>query len=144
MAAELPTKRWREEMEEGDDLFTEEGIAAVDQVLRDYAARLEALGPNAPSVDLLAAMKTAVLALNEIGGLDGRFDSFIETSEREELCLERSPPDHETPEPGESVTQRGAHPSEPRPVYRACRTASAARIRSSSVVAATCALSATA
>ena len=86
MIARLPTVRWREEMREGDDLFTEEGISAVEAVLRNYAVRLGRLAPNARKEDILAAMKTAVIEVNKIGGIEGRFDNFIETSEREELC----------------------------------------------------------
>jgi hypothetical protein len=68
MHVDLPTARWREDMADGDDNFTEEGIVAVEDE------------------KVLEAMKAAVLSLNEIGGLDGRFESLVETSEREELC----------------------------------------------------------
>ena len=86
MAIDLPTLRWRDEMNGGDDLFTEEGVAEVEAVLRKYAADLGELEAGEPSERILLAMKSAVLALNEIGGLDGRHGNFIETSEREELC----------------------------------------------------------
>jgi len=73
-------------MADGDDNFTEEGIVAVEDTLRSYAARLASFGPAAPAEKVLEAMKATVRSLNEIGGLGGRFEGLIETSEREELC----------------------------------------------------------
>lgn len=78
----LPTDAWRIRMEEEeDDLFTEENLAAVADVLEDYQKKLLRL--HEPSEkQILKQVEKTVLRLNT---LNDQHDHFIETMEREEL-----------------------------------------------------------
>lgn len=77
----LPTQEWRIRMEDGDDQFTEENIAATETVLRDYMDGLSNL--QEPSQNkIIKKVKETVLRLN---ALNEKYDFFIETLEREEL-----------------------------------------------------------
>ena len=78
----LPTQEWRMRMDDGDDQFTEENIAATETVLQDYMGGLSHL--QEPSEKkIIKKVKEAVLCLN---ALNEKYDFFIETLEREELC----------------------------------------------------------
>jgi hypothetical protein len=80
----LPMARWREVLSRGDDdLFTEEGINEAEAALRVFA---EALAAAEDDQDALSAVRSLVVELNGLGGMDGRHGNFIETEEREELC----------------------------------------------------------
>jgi hypothetical protein len=77
----LPTALWRERMEEGDDLFTEEALAASEKVLQQFVAGLKSL--DTPTEQrILEKVKEVVLEFN---GLNEDYEYFIETMEREEL-----------------------------------------------------------
>lgn len=77
----MPTKEWRIRMDEGDDLFTEENIAATETVLLDYIDGLSHL--QEPSDEnIIEKVKEVVLRLNSV---NEEYDFFIETVEREEL-----------------------------------------------------------
>ncbi|MGO1059174.1 hypothetical protein ACTL32_08605 [Planococcus sp. FY231025] len=69
-------------MDEGDDLFTDENIAATEKVLQAYREGLSHL-QNPSDEEILRKVKETILRLN---ALNEKYDSFIETLEREELC----------------------------------------------------------
>nr|WP_240633604.1 hypothetical protein [Planomicrobium okeanokoites] len=78
----LPSQEWRMRMEDGDDQFTEENLAATETVLQNYMDGLSHL--QEPSEKkIIKQVKEAVLRLN---ALNEKYDFFIETLEREELC----------------------------------------------------------
>ncbi len=77
-----PMLRWKESMEEGDELFTEESILASEKVLDKYIDDLISLGKNPEKDVIMECVKKTVLELNE---LNEKYDYFIETMEREEL-----------------------------------------------------------
>lgn len=77
-----PTTDWRQRMKEGDDLFTDANIHAVDDILDSYIHSLSALGNTLSKAEIMECVKKVVLKLNE---LNEEFDYFIETMEREEL-----------------------------------------------------------
>ena len=66
-------------MANGDTAFLSSMIDAVETILFQFVATAQAGDP-------MAAMRLAVIALNELGGYNGRMGSFIDTMEREELC----------------------------------------------------------
>lgn len=77
----LPTEAWKIRMDEGDDLFTEENIAAAEKVLQQY--RKDVFHLQDPSEEeLIWIVQETVLRLN---ALNEKYDFFIETLEREEL-----------------------------------------------------------
>lgn len=78
-----PTVEWKQRMDEGDDLFTDENINATNEVLNSYINSLRKLGDNTTEEDILEGVKEVVINLNE---LNEEYDYFIETMEREELC----------------------------------------------------------
>ena len=78
-----PTVEWKQRMDEGDDLFTDENINATNEVLNSYINSLKKLGDNTTEEDILEGVKEVVINLNE---LNEKYDYFIETMEREELC----------------------------------------------------------
>ncbi|MBB3870270.1 hypothetical protein DER53_15050 [Parageobacillus toebii NBRC 107807] len=78
-----PTAEWKQRMDEDDDLFTDENINATNEVLDSYINNLKKLGDNPTEEDILECVKEVVIRLNE---LNDKYDYFIETMEREELC----------------------------------------------------------
>lgn len=77
----LPTALWRERMEEGDDLFTEEALVASEKALKQFVADLKSL--DTPTEQrILEKVEEVVLEFNR---LNEEYDYFIETMEREEL-----------------------------------------------------------
>jgi len=78
-----PTAEWKERMDEGDALFTDEMIKATNEVLNSYINNLKQLGDKPTEQDILECVEEVVVRLNE---LDEEYDHFIETMEREELC----------------------------------------------------------
>lgn len=78
-----PTVEWKQRMDEGDDLFTDENINATNEVLNSYINNLKKLGDNTREEDILEGVKEVVINLNK---LNEEYDYFIETMEREELC----------------------------------------------------------
>ncbi|RSD29594.1 hypothetical protein [Mesobacillus subterraneus] len=77
----LPTTLWRERMEEGDDLFTEEALVASEKALQLFVAGLKSLG-NPTNEEIMEKVEEIVLEFNR---LNEEYDDFIETMEREEL-----------------------------------------------------------
>ncbi|MDM5326748.1 hypothetical protein [Neobacillus sp. CF12] len=69
-------------MEDGDDLFTLENISAAEKALNEYLAKIKGLNEKTTQKKLLACVKEIVLKFNQ---LNEQYDSFIETTEREEL-----------------------------------------------------------
>ncbi|PGK51707.1 hypothetical protein CN918_28350 [Priestia megaterium] len=78
-----PTLQWKQRMEEGDDLFTDEILAETDKVLTSFLNELEGLSQPTEGM-IFKSVECVVLALNE---LNESYDDFIETQEREELYL---------------------------------------------------------
>lgn len=77
----MPTVLWRKRMEEGDDMFSEEAIAASENALQQYVSSLMSL-KNPTEKAILKKVKEVVIEFNR---LNEEFDYFIETLEREEL-----------------------------------------------------------
>mgnify|MGYP000462481720 CR=1 FL=1 len=78
----MPTVLWRERMGEGDDMFSEEAIAASEKALQKYVSSLKTLKTPTEKA-ILKKVKEVVIEFNR---LNDEFDYFIETLEREELC----------------------------------------------------------
>ncbi|MCM3575457.1 hypothetical protein M3172_19840 [Mesobacillus subterraneus] len=78
----MPTVLWRERMEEGDDMFSEEAIVASEKALQKYVSSLKTLKTPTEKA-ILKKVKEVVIEFNK---LNEEFDYFIETLEREELC----------------------------------------------------------
>src|SRR5215469_14647512 len=75
-----PTIRWREQLNEGSDFFTDEAIKQSDQLLDGYLA---ALTRSANEADIWRAIETVVTSFDD---LNMEHDYFIETMEREDLA----------------------------------------------------------
>lgn len=82
MKEQNPTKRWEKSMEEGDELFTEENIMETRKVLGTYIDSLVSL-KKPQEKEVVGSIKKIILELNAI---NEKYDYFIETMEREELC----------------------------------------------------------
>ncbi|WP_338754934.1 hypothetical protein [Bacillus sp. FJAT-52991] len=78
---ELPTEKWRDEMEV-DFQFTEENIGATESVLKVFYQKV-IQEEKLTNEKALVYVKELVLQLNE---LNQKYNYFIETTEREELC----------------------------------------------------------
>ncbi|MEW8969320.1 hypothetical protein [Mesobacillus jeotgali] len=68
-------------MKDGDDMFSEEAIAASEKALQRYVSSLESLN-NPTEKAILKKVKEVVIEFNR---LNDEYDYFIETLEREEL-----------------------------------------------------------
>jgi hypothetical protein len=79
----LPTTAWRRRKDEGDELFTDKAIDAVDTALKKYATTLIELTNEKKAPAIYNSIKKIVMALNSI---NDKHNGFIETMEREELC----------------------------------------------------------
>ncbi|MBL8803826.1 MAG: hypothetical protein JNN27_17620 [Planctomycetes bacterium] len=78
-----PTIPWRQRMDGGDDMFTPKALAASDRALDAFLSELASLDQPATEATALPAVERVVRKFNE---LNDKFGSFVETSEREELC----------------------------------------------------------
>lgn len=78
----LPTDLWRERMEEGDDMFTDEALAASEKAMHEYISSLKLL-KNPTEKAILKKVKEIVIEFNR---LNEEYDYFVETFEREELA----------------------------------------------------------
>lgn len=81
--AKLPTIEWKRRKKEGDDSFTDKGIVAVESLLKDYLLKLTELTTQKKASNIYSSIKKIVTSLNKI---NDKYDGFIETMEREELC----------------------------------------------------------
>ncbi|HRE76303.1 MAG TPA: hypothetical protein PLL09_00620 [Flavobacterium sp.] len=79
----LPTTEWKRRKDEGDNVFTDKGINAVESLLKDYLQTLTELTNKKRAITIYNSIKKIVLAINKI---NEKHNSFIETLEREELC----------------------------------------------------------
>lgn len=79
---EKPTNEWRERMNEGEDIFTDDIIFACEESLDMFIDSLIDLGEEASQDEILDCVEEVVLTFND---LNEEFDYFIETMEREEL-----------------------------------------------------------
>ncbi len=75
--------RWRTALEDGDLHFSSRGIDAVDALLCDFE-NSAAAADRQPDA-LLNILRSTVMELDAMGGEHGRFGTFIDTDEREEL-----------------------------------------------------------
>ena len=80
--SETPIAQWRQRMAEGDDMFSEESITAVETVLTEYVQRLCEAVHKKNATTVYNSMGKLVKTLNKINDKYG----LIETMEREELC----------------------------------------------------------
>lgn len=78
-----PTEEWRESLEEGDELFTEESIAESERVLDQFIDGLISLGDTGNEEEIMRLVEKAVTEFNT---LNEKYDYYIETLEREDLC----------------------------------------------------------
>lgn len=78
-----PTEEWRESLEEGDELFTEGSIAESERALDDFVDGLISLGGNSSKEEILKLVEKVV---TEFNALNDKYDYYIETLEREDLC----------------------------------------------------------
>ena len=83
LAKNKPTVEWKQRMDEDDDIFTDENIKATNEVLDTYINNLKEHGNKLTEEEIVECVRKVVLSLNE---LNDRYDYFIETTEREELC----------------------------------------------------------
>jgi hypothetical protein len=78
----LPTIEWKRRKSEGDNLFSDKGIHAVESALKDYLQILLELTNQKKATNIYNSVKKIVLVMNKI---NKKHDHFIETLEREEL-----------------------------------------------------------
>jgi len=78
----FPFERWQEmELEQ----YTKRNCDRASAIIQKLVGALISIGPEASEAEKLGCFKEAVLALNDLNDdLDG---CFIETGEREDLCL---------------------------------------------------------
>lgn len=81
LRARIPTPRWREAMNDGDDLFNEVDIAKAEALLNTFIDKVKDATGKADATAIYAAVKHLVLGLNQINAQSG----MIETLERDEL-----------------------------------------------------------
>jgi len=79
----LPTVEWKRRKDEGDDLFTKDGIADVEGLLKEYVVNLANLTSKKKATNIYNSAKKVVTSLNKI---NAKNNGFVETMEREELC----------------------------------------------------------
>ena len=80
--SETPIPQWRQRMAEGDDMFSEESITAVETPLTEYVQTLCEAVQKKNATTVYNSMGKLVKKLNKINDKYG----LIETMEREELC----------------------------------------------------------
>ena len=80
--SETPIAQWRQRMAEGDDMFSEESITAVEKALTEYVQTLCEAIQKKNATTVYNSMGKLVKTLNKINDKYG----LIETMEREELC----------------------------------------------------------
>ncbi|ABQ07285.1 hypothetical protein [Flavobacterium johnsoniae] len=79
----LPTIEWEKRRKNGDKEFTKEKIGLIETLLKDYINTLIKLTKEKKASSIFNSIKKLVLAINKI---NPKYDYFIETMEREELC----------------------------------------------------------
>jgi len=80
--SETPITQWRKRMAQGDDMFSEESITAVETALTEYVQRLCEAVHKKNATTVYNSMGKLVKKINKINDKYG----LIETMEREELC----------------------------------------------------------
>ena len=80
--SETPIAQWRQRMAEGDDMFSEESITAVETALTEYVQMLCKTVQKKNATTVYNSMGKLVKTINKINNKYG----LIETMEREELC----------------------------------------------------------
>jgi hypothetical protein len=79
-----PVVDWKIRRSEGDKLFTNENLAASEKVIFTFIEELESAVKTKSTTAILKAVKTITKQFNK---LNKTYQSFIETTEREELVL---------------------------------------------------------
>ena len=80
----LPTTAWKRRMADGDTNFTTAGIQATATLIQEYLKTVADHASKKKAANIHNSVKRVVLALNKI---NEKHDGFIETVEREELCV---------------------------------------------------------
>ena len=80
--SETPITQWRQRMAQGDDMFSEESITAVETALTQYVQTLCEAIQKKNATTVYNSMGKLVKKINKINDKYG----LIETMEREELC----------------------------------------------------------
>lgn len=80
----LPTFEWEKRRKKGDQEFNKVKINLIETLLKNYIDTLSKLTKDKKAVPIYNSIKKVVLAINKINKQN---DYFIETMEREELCL---------------------------------------------------------
>ena len=82
--SETPITQWRKRMAQGDDMFSEESITAVEKALTEYVQTLCEAVQKKNATTVYNSMGKLVKKLNKI---NNKYKyGLIETMEREELC----------------------------------------------------------
>jgi hypothetical protein len=79
----LPTKAWTTRKDEGDNIFTDEGIVTIEILLKNYLQTLVELTNQKKATHIYNSIKKLVLSINKI---NKKNNGFIKTMEREEVC----------------------------------------------------------
>lgn len=77
-----PTLKWKQRMDDGDGAFNKKNISDTESALDAFIENLVAATEQQKANAVYAAVKKVVSNLNK---LNEKHDSFIETTEREEL-----------------------------------------------------------
>jgi len=80
---QLPTSLWKQRKNEGDMLFTEKSIADIENLLKEYCRNLVDLTKQKKAAAIYNSVKKVTRSINKI---NNKYNGFIETLEREELC----------------------------------------------------------
>ena len=78
----IPTSKWKERMLQGDEIFTEDGIAKFEQLLEDFVNQLIKMIHKKNATTIYNSVKKVV---NKINAANHNYE-IIDTLEREELC----------------------------------------------------------
>jgi len=82
-AQKSPTAKWKTRKKEGDNLFTNKAIAEIEYILKEYCKELTELTKQKKVSSIYNSVKKITTSINKI---NNKYNGFIETLEREELC----------------------------------------------------------
>jgi hypothetical protein len=83
LKTESPTRSWTKRMNEGDSIFNDDNIGAMDKLLNSFIDALIVAVKKKDAKAIYSATKKAILSINK---LNAKHQEFIETLEREELA----------------------------------------------------------
>jgi len=81
--SKLPTKKWKQRMEQGDNSFTNSNINQIESILIDYTKSLSEYTKLKKASNIFHSVKKVVSKINRV---NQKNNHFIESQEREELC----------------------------------------------------------